>query len=65
MFPATLTRKLDDTPQRHWYMQAMRLPGRIMLTRPYVDIAGSGYMVTLSHSIYEGRYVLAFMVWLE
>lgn len=62
MFPAALTRKRYEPSQSHWYRQATRLPGRIMLTRPYVDTAGAGFIVTVSHSIYEGRWVFRLSV---
>lgn len=57
MYPATLTHKLYDPTSTPWYTQAMRLPGRIILTRPYVDMAGAGYVVSMAHSVYEGRSV--------
>lgn len=33
----------------------MEFPGRVVLTAPYLDVGGSGYIVTLSHTIHEGR----------
>ncbi|XP_067929353.1 VWFA and cache domain-containing protein 1-like [Watersipora subatra] len=55
MFPASLTHKHYDPTQTNWYRQASALPGRITLSRPHIDTAGSGFTVALSHSIYEGR----------
>lgn len=58
MYPATLTNKLYEPASTLWYKQAASLPGRITLTRPYIDTAGAGLVVTISHSIYEGRYAI-------
>lgn len=62
MFPAALTRKLYDPLSTPWYKRAVRMPGRIILSRPHVDSAGAGYIVTVSHSIYEGRSVCNYIV---
>ena len=40
------------------YMRAMQYPGQIVLTAPYLDLGGAGYIVTVSHTIYEGRLVM-------
>jgi len=39
------------------YLRALEYPGRITLTAPYLDVGGAGYIVTISHTIYEGKYV--------
>ena len=33
----------------------MERPGQVQLTAPYLDVGGAGYIVTISHSIYEGQ----------
>ena len=44
------------------YMRAMEYPGRIVLSAPYLDLGGAGYIVTMSHTVYEGKLVmLSFM----
>lgn len=40
------------------YMRAMESPGQIVLTAPYLDVGGAGYIVTVSHTIYEGKSVM-------
>jgi len=40
------------------YMRAMEYPGQIVFTAPYLDLGGAGYIVTVSHTIYEGRLVM-------
>ena len=57
MFPGTLLSKNYDPSKRPWYNRAMEYPSHITLTAPYLDVGGAGYIVTMSHTIYEGRYV--------
>jgi len=57
MYPGTLLNKAYDPAKRQWYMQAMEHPGQIVLTSPYLDLGGAGYIVTVSHTIYEGTLV--------
>lgn len=54
-FPSSPTEDTFDPTRRHWYSRAMEFPGRVVLTAPYLDVGGSGYIVTLSHTIHEGR----------
>ena len=35
----------------------MQFPGQVSLTAPYLDLGGAGYIVTISHTIYEGQWV--------
>ena len=37
------------------YERAMEFPGQVSLTAPYLDIGGAGYIVTISHTVYEGQ----------
>jgi len=37
------------------YRGAMESPGKVTLTAPYLDPGGAGYIVTLSHTVYEGK----------
>jgi len=38
-------------------MRALEFPGKIILTPPYLDSGGAGYIVTISHTIYQGKWV--------
>jgi len=38
-------------------MRAMEHHGRVALTAPYLDLGGAGYIVTVSHTIYEQKLV--------
>ena len=40
------------------YMRAMEYHGQIVLSAPYLDLGGAGYIVTMSHTIYEGKLVI-------
>ena len=42
-------------------MRAMEYHGQIVLSAPYLDLGGAGYIVTVSHTIYEGKLVIFFM----
>ncbi len=43
------------SPSCSRYLRAMEYPGKVTLTSPYLDVGGAGYIVTLSHTIYEGK----------
>ena len=40
------------------YMRAMEYHGQIVLSAPYLDLGGAGYIVTASHTIYERKLVM-------
>ena len=40
------------------YMRAMEYPGQAVLTAPYLDLGGAGYIVTVSHTIYDRTLVI-------
>lgn len=37
------------------YQHAVANPGLITFTGPYLDVAGAGYVVTISHTIHASR----------
>ncbi|KFM76624.1 VWFA and cache domain-containing protein 1, partial [Stegodyphus mimosarum] len=55
VYPATLIDKSYDPTRRDWYIRALEHPGKIILTAPYLDVGGAGYVITLSHTIFEGK----------
>lgn len=55
VFPGTLLSKDYDPTKRDWYSRAVEYPGIVTLTAPYLDRGGAGYIVTISHTIYEGK----------
>ena len=46
-----------DPKRRNWYIEAIQQPERLILTPPYLDAGGAGYVVTLSQIVHEGRSV--------
>ncbi|CAH8577232.1 unnamed protein product [Heterobilharzia americana] len=56
IYPGTLLSHTYDPTNRIWYKRALALPGRLVATGPYLDDGGSGYIITLSRTIFEGNY---------
>ncbi|ELT96782.1 hypothetical protein CAPTEDRAFT_225126 [Capitella teleta] len=56
MFPGALLSKTLDPTKREWYQRAHEYPGKVTFTAPYLDQGGAGYIVTISHAIYEGKH---------
>lgn len=56
LYPGAAIDRSYEPTRRDWYRNAIRNPGRVILTAPYLDVGGSGYIVTLSHTIRDGRY---------
>ncbi|KAI0210265.1 VWFA and cache domain-containing protein 1 [Lamellibrachia satsuma] len=55
VYPGTRMVKEFDHTQRPWYKRGINLKGLATLSTPYKDASGSGTVLTLSHSIYQGR----------
>ncbi|CAH1774319.1 unnamed protein product [Owenia fusiformis] len=55
VFPGTLLAKSMDPTKRPWFRRALEFPSKVVFTAPYLDIGGAGYIVTMSHTIYEGK----------
>lgn len=55
VYPGTLINKLYDPTSRDWYTRAVKYPGMVTVTAPYLDRGGAGYIVTISHTVYEGN----------
>ncbi|KAK3089856.1 hypothetical protein FSP39_007106 [Pinctada imbricata] len=54
-FPGALLDKAFDPTKRKWYTRALKFPGHVTLTPPYLDVLGSGYITTISGTIFEGK----------
>lgn len=54
MFPGCALSYDMEPIRRPWFVKALQHPGRLVLTEPYLDAAGAGYIVTLAHTIHEG-----------
>ncbi|XP_055374784.1 VWFA and cache domain-containing protein CG16868 [Condylostylus longicornis] len=44
-----------EPSRRPWYRKAMKYPGKIISTEPYLDAGGAGFIVTIAHTIFEGK----------
>ncbi|ESO86641.1 hypothetical protein LOTGIDRAFT_128750, partial [Lottia gigantea] len=55
MYPGTQLGKSFDPTKRSWFSRALEFPGHVTLTAPYLDVGGAGYIVTISHTIFEGK----------
>ncbi|GAB1599475.1 VWFA and cache domain-containing protein 1-like isoform X3 [Argonauta hians] len=57
VYPGTLMDKTYDPTKRPWFERALAFPGYVTLAAPYLDVGGAGYIVTVSHTIFEGKRV--------
>ncbi|XP_059470821.1 VWFA and cache domain-containing protein 1 [Neocloeon triangulifer] len=55
MYPGSGLDHDYDPTRRPWYIRALKFPGKVVLSTPYLDVGGAGYIVTLSHTVYEGQ----------
>ncbi|KRZ25438.1 VWFA and cache domain-containing protein 1 [Trichinella pseudospiralis] len=54
-YPAVLMNQHFDPVQREWFQRAARHPSKVVITGPVVDPSGFGHIVSLSHTVYEGK----------
>lgn len=57
LYPGVLLDSDLDPKRRSWYVTALQNPGRIVLSPPYLDAGGAGFVVSLSQVVHEGRFV--------
>ncbi|XP_078384871.1 VWFA and cache domain-containing protein 1-like [Oculina patagonica] len=55
MTPGTSMAKSFDPRKRPWYLSALSNTGKVALSTPYIDAAGTGVVIAASHSIYRGE----------
>lgn len=55
VYPGCLLETDFDVIRRPWFLKAMQNPGKIVLTEPYLDAGGAGYIITIAHTIFEGK----------
>ncbi|XP_050083462.1 VWFA and cache domain-containing protein CG16868 [Anopheles aquasalis] len=53
-YPGGLLDSELEPTKRPWFVKAMEYPGRLVVTRPYLDAGGAGYVVSVAYAIYEG-----------
>ena len=54
-YPGAAMERSYDPVKRDWYRNAIAANGKMIFTAPYLDVGGAGYVVTLSHAIYDRR----------
>uniref|UniRef100_A0A5S6Q9P4 VWFA domain-containing protein n=1 Tax=Trichuris muris TaxID=70415 RepID=A0A5S6Q9P4_TRIMR len=54
-FPAVLMHQQYDPVQREWFQRAVQHPSKVVITGPVIDPSGFGHVVSLSHTVYEGK----------
>uniref|UniRef100_A0A182QHN0 VWFA domain-containing protein n=1 Tax=Anopheles farauti TaxID=69004 RepID=A0A182QHN0_9DIPT len=55
MFPGGLLDTDMEPTKRPWFVKAMQYPGRLVVTQPYLDAGGAGYVVTVACTVFAGR----------
>ncbi|MPC74792.1 VWFA and cache domain-containing protein 1 [Portunus trituberculatus] len=53
MYPGTLLDRSFDPRSQSWYLSALSNPGRVVVSPPYLDPGGAGYITTASHTVYQ------------
>ncbi|XP_062547043.1 VWFA and cache domain-containing protein CG16868 [Armigeres subalbatus] len=54
VYPGGLLDTDIEPTRRPWFVKAMEYPGKIVVTKPYLDAGGAGYIVSVSYTIFEG-----------
>ncbi|XP_030375435.1 VWFA and cache domain-containing protein CG16868 [Scaptodrosophila lebanonensis] len=55
IYPGCLLSSNYDATRRPWFRQALAQPGKLVSTAPYLDAGGAGNIVTIAHTIFEGK----------
>ncbi|KFB42960.1 hypothetical protein ZHAS_00010834 [Anopheles sinensis] len=55
VFPGGLLDSDLEPTKRPWFVKAMAYPGRLVVTQPYLDAGGAGYVVSVAYAIFEGK----------
>lgn len=55
VYPGTLIDKNYDPSQRTWFQKALASPTKLIFSAPYLDVGGSGYIITLSHATSKSK----------
>lgn len=53
IYPGCLLSPDMEPLRRPWFQKAMENPGRLVMTEPYLDAGGAGYIVTVSHTVFD------------
>lgn len=53
MYPGFTMPNDFDPSRRIWYQKTMENSGKLTITAPYLDVGGSGFIITISHAVFE------------
>lgn len=53
MYPGCVLETNFEPSRRPWFVKALEYPEKIIVTEPYLDAGGAGYIITIAHTIYE------------
>ncbi|CAL4234897.1 unnamed protein product, partial [Meganyctiphanes norvegica] len=53
MYPGTLIDQSYDPRAQAWYINALKSPGKVVVSAPHLDPGGAGHIVTVSHTVYQ------------
>lgn len=53
MFPGFPIPNDFDPSRRSWFQKTMENVDKLTITNPYLDLGGAGYVITISHAIFE------------
>lgn len=56
VYPGCLMDAHFEPMRRLWFQRAMELPGRLVITEPYLDAGGAGYVVTVAFTVFQSKY---------
>lgn len=59
IFPGCLIDKNFEPTRRPWFIKAIEHPGKTIVTEPYLDAGGAGYILTISHTIFQNSSPIA------
>ena len=57
-YPPSGRHSAFDPVRTPWYQKAIEFTGRVVVTGPHLDPVGSGYVISVSHTVYEGQLSL-------
>lgn len=59
IFPGCKIDKNFEPTRRPWFIKAMKYPDKTIITKPYLDVGGAGYILTISHTIFKHNIPIA------
>ena len=54
-YPGTVMESDYDPNRSGWWGRAWDRPGKVVVSPPHLDPGGAGYVLTVSHTLYQGK----------